>query len=133
MVEHRPITTQTSETAASSTAAPNLSITHWTDPVCKKSRSIYGPNADIFFRMTKRRRRRRYKNMSLTIKIQHSVLRCKLPKHPKRIATSNMSLIMDGNATLSASTTVSLSASILEFRTFHGRTYHSLQGTAEHW
>ncbi|KAI1190801.1 S-adenosyl-L-methionine-dependent methyltransferase [Nemania serpens] len=32
-----------------------------------------------------------------------------------------------------ASTTASLSASILEYRTFHGRTYHSLQGTAEHW
>ncbi|KAI1827737.1 S-adenosyl-L-methionine-dependent methyltransferase [Xylaria intraflava] len=32
-----------------------------------------------------------------------------------------------------ASTTASLSASILEYRTFHGRTYHSVQGTAEHW
>ncbi|KAI1161684.1 S-adenosyl-L-methionine-dependent methyltransferase [Nemania serpens] len=42
----------------------------------------------------------------------------------------------DGDSALgddAASTTASLSASILEYRTFHGRTYHSLQGTAEHW
>ncbi|KAI3326454.1 S-adenosyl-L-methionine-dependent methyltransferase [Xylariaceae sp. AK1471] len=44
--------------------------------------------------------------------------------------------IDDGDSALgneAASTTASLSASILEYRTFHGRTYHSLQGTAEHW
>ncbi|KAI1275442.1 S-adenosyl-L-methionine-dependent methyltransferase [Xylaria sp. FL0933] len=42
----------------------------------------------------------------------------------------------DGDSALgddAASTTASLSASILEYRTFHGRTYHSLQGTADHW
>ncbi|KAI0095760.1 S-adenosyl-L-methionine-dependent methyltransferase [Nemania sp. FL0031] len=42
----------------------------------------------------------------------------------------------DGDSALgddAASTTASLSASILEYRTIHGRTYHSLQGTAEHW
>ncbi|KAI1436394.1 S-adenosyl-L-methionine-dependent methyltransferase [Xylaria sp. CBS 124048] len=32
-----------------------------------------------------------------------------------------------------ASSTASLSASLLEYRTLHGRTYHSLQGSAEHW
>ncbi|KAI0440296.1 S-adenosyl-L-methionine-dependent methyltransferase [Xylaria telfairii] len=42
----------------------------------------------------------------------------------------------DGDSALgddAASTTASLSASILEYRTIHGRTYHSLQGTADHW
>ncbi|KAI1334724.1 S-adenosyl-L-methionine-dependent methyltransferase [Xylariaceae sp. FL0016] len=42
----------------------------------------------------------------------------------------------DGDSALgndAASTTASLSASILEYRTLHGRSYHSLQGTAEHW
>ncbi|KAI0509601.1 S-adenosyl-L-methionine-dependent methyltransferase [Xylaria bambusicola] len=42
----------------------------------------------------------------------------------------------DGDSALgddAASTTASLSASILEYRTLHGRTYHSLQGTADHW
>ncbi|KAI0203357.1 S-adenosyl-L-methionine-dependent methyltransferase [Astrocystis sublimbata] len=42
----------------------------------------------------------------------------------------------DGDSALgddTASTTASLSASILEYRTFHGRTYHSAQGTADHW
>ncbi|KAI1501962.1 S-adenosyl-L-methionine-dependent methyltransferase [Biscogniauxia marginata] len=32
-----------------------------------------------------------------------------------------------------ASSTASLSASILEYRTLHGRTYHSLRGNAEYW
>ncbi|KAI0399400.1 S-adenosyl-L-methionine-dependent methyltransferase [Xylaria palmicola] len=42
----------------------------------------------------------------------------------------------DGDSALgddAVSTTASLSASILEYRTIHGRTYHSLQGTADHW
>ncbi|KAI1323971.1 S-adenosyl-L-methionine-dependent methyltransferase [Xylariaceae sp. FL0255] len=42
----------------------------------------------------------------------------------------------DGDSALgddAASTTASLSASILEYRTLHGRTYHSVQGTADHW
>ncbi|KAI2639258.1 S-adenosyl-L-methionine-dependent methyltransferase [Xylaria nigripes] len=45
-------------------------------------------------------------------------------------------VLEDGDSALgddAASTTASLSASILEYRTLHGRTYHSLQGTAEHW
>ncbi|KAI8632892.1 S-adenosyl-L-methionine-dependent methyltransferase [Xylariaceae sp. FL1651] len=45
-------------------------------------------------------------------------------------------IIDDGDSALgddAASTTASLSASILEYRTLHGRTYHSLQGSAEHW
>lgn len=32
-----------------------------------------------------------------------------------------------------ASSTASLSSSILQYRTIHGRTYHSDQGNAEYW
>ncbi|KAI0162009.1 S-adenosyl-L-methionine-dependent methyltransferase [Xylariaceae sp. FL1272] len=42
----------------------------------------------------------------------------------------------DGDSALgddAASTTASLSASILEYRTLHGRTYHAVHGSADHW
>ena len=42
----------------------------------------------------------------------------------------------DADSTLgddAASSTASLTASILEYRTFHGRTYHSNQGNALYW
>lgn len=39
----------------------------------------------------------------------------------------------DGYTDDSGSSTASISASILEYRTLHGRTYHSSQGNAEYW
>lgn len=152
--------TQPAATPASISAAPVIPpTTHWTEPVCAIMALANSPVAQprklgawsprkyqdtdllspLNSRTTKEMKR---KKTTLMMEIpllamtreshvsleQQTVARCfchSPPAQPNRGA--------DDSPNYSASTTASLSASILEYRTFHGRTYHSLQGTADHW
>ncbi|KAF7553131.1 hypothetical protein G7Z17_g3842 [Cylindrodendrum hubeiense] len=58
------------------------------------------------------------------------------PEHWVQIAQAEERGIADADSTLdvdNASSTASVTSSILEYRTIHGRTYHSEQGNVQYW